>query len=132
MPVEAPLSESPALDSQEAPEELATPAPTPIAPIFANSRLRESSICDQIEAVPPESLRTREIQDLPRIRINSGSHKGAYVLENWLFQRGNRGRKSWISNHGFTLTSVPEKESRLGVSFWACGLCDKNDNSAYS
>uniref|UniRef100_A0A0D2YHT6 Uncharacterized protein n=1 Tax=Fusarium oxysporum (strain Fo5176) TaxID=660025 RepID=A0A0D2YHT6_FUSOF len=46
-----------------------------------------------------------------------------YVLEESLFRKGSKGRKSWIKRHGLFLVEIDTNDSPLSP-YWACHLCD--------
>ncbi|KZL87315.1 transposase-like protein [Colletotrichum incanum] len=99
-----------------------TPSPldqaTPSSSAFG--RLRQpKSISEQLEEAkkhPEPDIPT--IDTVYKFTINNKT----YVQEELLWRKGQRGRTSWINQHGWFFVSC--HEGRPGASFWACRHCD--------
>jgi hypothetical protein len=93
---------------------------TPLAP-SAFSLLRASKrLASQLEREPVAALRDHPtIADLPQAVWRNKR----YVLEESLFWKGSKGRKSWIKYYGLFVVELDANSSPLNP-YWACRLCD--------
>lgn len=121
-PLESPRAPSPS-PSPRSRRSIVPPAPPP-ASIFAGGRARQPTFQQQIDAVPPASLRAREVNSLPRLSIPDAPFKGHYILEAWLHT--SRERRSWIIRHGVVVVKIDaDSASGTGGTYWLCSHCDR-------
>ncbi|KAF6784156.1 transposase-like protein [Colletotrichum musicola] len=90
------------------------------SPASAFDRLRQTkTISEQLEEAKDHPTPDNPtFNTVYRFRINNK----IYVLEETLWRKGQRGRTSWINQHGWFFVHCHDNQP--GASFWACRHCD--------
>lgn len=88
------------------------------------------SIAAQIASCTLPSL--TDLTSAPRIHLNNRE----FILEEWVFTKSKRGRRSWIEQHGYFLMEVNSQGYIVMNSqgkkkqFWSCNYCDTKPSPA--
>ncbi|KAH7195075.1 hypothetical protein BKA60DRAFT_197390 [Fusarium oxysporum] len=98
-------------------DDIMLPSPPPSAFFFLRP---PRNLASQFELTTQSALPDHPtVADLPRAVWRNKR----YVLEESLFRKGSKGRKSWIKRHGIFLVEIDTNDSPLSP-YWACRLCD--------
>ena len=83
-------------------------------------RLNNRSIAQQLDDISIQgNPDVSNAEALPRITVKGRS----FVLEEWLYKKGQRGRKTWIKAHGIFMTEITADSTFKG-QYWFCNICD--------
>jgi hypothetical protein len=112
------------------PSPLETPLSTPRSNPTAFTMLRrpkQRSIAQQLDEISREgNFDVDKVTDLPRVFVGARS----FVREEWVHKKGQRGRTTWIKDHGVFMREILPDGTHEG-KFWFCGVCDSRGKVEY-
>jgi hypothetical protein len=114
------------MSALQTPSPASTPAGTPNAFSLLRRPVRRS-IAQQLKDASIDAVSDADIlEDLPRLFWQGRS----FVLESWIHAKGQRGRKTWIKEHGTFLGEL-NAEGAVASRQFSCGYCDRAGASEF-